>query len=543
MGLSTTSYTHSDDFPIYGTGQGSGNSPMIWCFISSILFHCYESKAAPAQYCNPDGTNKQKWFMIGFVDDTNGQANQFLQSETKHTLQKVYNAAQTNATLWAQMLGVSGGSLELQKCSYHVINWKFSIQGAPVLAACASTFQALEVRDPLTNRDHSLSYIPPHKAHKTLGHYKEPAGTQVEQFRKLKDKSDSITTFLWSTPVTRSETALFYHACYIPAVCYPLTCSHFTFLQLSQIQQRAMSIILARSGFNRNTKKEILYGPIELGGAGFHHLYQKQSHQQVMYFLRHWRLKSEVGRMLRCAMAWAQVNVGVSYPILEHSFPSLPHFESKWIASIRQYLASICAGIQVEEPGVPHLQRQGDSFIMDHVLESGLFTKAEIRRLNYCRLYLQAITIADIASPDGENLVRCKLQGNFSLQSSRTRWLEVHQDKPSSTEWQLWRKANLLWSYPAGRLRIPLREWLYPSQHLRHHYMAYISKHRLWIRSAQTCYQEYKLHRHTKETSTNPKRGNTGRSALYKTKFMANHRHHLALQTSFVSPIIRCCNF
>jgi hypothetical protein len=92
---------HSDDFPIYGTGQGSENSLIIWCFISSILFHSFESKAVPAQYWNPDGTNKQNWFMIGFVDDTNGQANQFLQSETKHTLQQVYETVlESRHTSW-----------------------------------------------------------------------------------------------------------------------------------------------------------------------------------------------------------------------------------------------------------------------------------------------------------------------------------------------------------------------------------------------------------------------------------------------------------
>jgi hypothetical protein len=36
MGLSEDSYTHSNEHPIFGTGQGSGNSPAKWCFLSSI---------------------------------------------------------------------------------------------------------------------------------------------------------------------------------------------------------------------------------------------------------------------------------------------------------------------------------------------------------------------------------------------------------------------------------------------------------------------------------------------------------------------------
>ena len=34
LGVSPTGYSHTDFWPIYGTGQGSGNSPMIWLFPS-----------------------------------------------------------------------------------------------------------------------------------------------------------------------------------------------------------------------------------------------------------------------------------------------------------------------------------------------------------------------------------------------------------------------------------------------------------------------------------------------------------------------------
>jgi hypothetical protein len=42
LGLSPHFYSHTDERPIYGTGQGSGNSPMIWCFLSSLLYDCYD---------------------------------------------------------------------------------------------------------------------------------------------------------------------------------------------------------------------------------------------------------------------------------------------------------------------------------------------------------------------------------------------------------------------------------------------------------------------------------------------------------------------
>jgi hypothetical protein len=50
LGMAETGYKHSDKRPIYGTGQGSGNSPMIWCFLSSILLNCYDKLSYSATY-------------------------------------------------------------------------------------------------------------------------------------------------------------------------------------------------------------------------------------------------------------------------------------------------------------------------------------------------------------------------------------------------------------------------------------------------------------------------------------------------------------
>ena len=42
-GISDQFYSHSIQFPVYGSGQGSGNSPGIWLFISSTLCDVHNS--------------------------------------------------------------------------------------------------------------------------------------------------------------------------------------------------------------------------------------------------------------------------------------------------------------------------------------------------------------------------------------------------------------------------------------------------------------------------------------------------------------------
>jgi hypothetical protein len=103
------------------------------------------------------------------------------------------------------------------------------------------------------------------------------------------------------------------------------------------------------------------------------------------------------------------------------------------------------------------MEREHDSFIMDHIIASKKFTEAEIRKLNYCRLYLGALTIADLATSAGDRLDNAKLQGTTSLMSIKTKWLTVHQERPEKAEWRLWLKANTLWSHEHGILRNEFR--------------------------------------------------------------------------------------
>jgi hypothetical protein len=90
--------------------------------------------------------------MVGFVDDSNGQTNLFSRDESENTRQTIIAQLKNNAQLWAELLGVTGGALELSKCSYHVLAWRFTVTGAPTLVTDSSRFKGVSVTDPLNRR-------------------------------------------------------------------------------------------------------------------------------------------------------------------------------------------------------------------------------------------------------------------------------------------------------------------------------------------------------------------------------------------------------
>ena len=491
LGLAPKGYSHQQDFPIYGTGQGSANSPAIWCFLSSTLFDCYDQVVRPACYASPTGDTVVSLGMLGFVDDCNGQSNLFDADGSSATVHKIVENTRKNAQHWNNLLAASGGALELSKCSCHILQWVFTISGAPLLVPRHTTLQSdLTVREGTTKEDHTLQLLSAYDAHKTLGHYKAPAGMEQEQFLQLKKKSDDLTKFLWTCPWTRKEAWTFYYACYLPSVGYPLSCSSLSRRQLDTIQRKAMSIMVARCGYNRNTKKAILYGPLELGGANFRPLYIQQGVGQAMNFIKHWRLNSTAGKLLRIALDWFQMQAGVSYVILEKVSPVLPHLESKWIASLRQFLADHDMYFQLRGVTLPQPQRKYDVLLMDVILDSKRFTPREIRCLKYCRLFLAAQTVSDISLINGKALDSSKLQGEFSSTSSCPRGFQIYQQRPSEAEWSLWRRmCRMLLCHPDGTLFESLAEWIVPSQDQRNQHMAYIDRDyslhedtTLWVR-------------------------------------------------------------
>jgi hypothetical protein len=79
-------------------------------------------------------------------------------------------------------------------------------------------------------------------------------------------------------------------------------------------------------------------------------------------------------------------------------------------ASLWNYLAAINATLEVvDDPAILPQKRKDDSYIMDHILQLRQFKPAQIRRIKYCRFYLQAVTVSVVTTNAGLQLDMSKL--------------------------------------------------------------------------------------------------------------------------------------
>jgi hypothetical protein len=113
LGISRGSYSHSAEWPVFGTGQGSCASPPFWLLNCSAYLSIYQSRCYGAIYSNMDGMLETKVGMTSFVDDNNCNLNCWPPQEAT-----LCACAEHDAQLWNDILCSSGGALEHSKCTY-----------------------------------------------------------------------------------------------------------------------------------------------------------------------------------------------------------------------------------------------------------------------------------------------------------------------------------------------------------------------------------------------------------------------------------------
>ena len=482
LGISDESYQHEAAFPIYGTGQGSTNSPVIWIIVSSALFDIHNQHATGATFCSPDKSMSISFSIVGFVDDSNCQTNNFL-SNNQSNLYELCIAATADAQLWSDLLWTSGGFLELPKCSYHMIHFEFDENGAPHLVAGVDEELAIQINDSKTQQPISIPQKSNFECHKTLGHLKCPGGTQNTQVASMKKTCDRMARQIFGSSLHSNAARSAYDQVLMPKVGYILPQCFMSTQQLTSIESEVQRAFAAKCGYNRNMALDIRYGPKELGGAGFVRFEVLQAEGQISNFLKHWRTDTMISDTLKATLAWAQLSAGLEEPILEFPGIPIPYLEGRLFKSMRASLVLCNGSIEVDNAFVPAKQREHDEYIMKIASEWDKISPKQLSTINYCRLYLQAVTTSDLALPCGRKLDKAFFKGDRSVTSSSTKWLHVNQDRPHGKAWRLWTKFM---THVSQRLNNkPLGNWTLPADELRREWPAYLDevKQYLFVRT------------------------------------------------------------
>jgi hypothetical protein len=187
-GLSTNFYKHSKNTPVYGNGQGTGDSPSQWCQQSTMLFELYSNMNEGMVMSSRDGVHQVSIPLAAFADDANLIGND---NDKKLLIDALVQKAKHGFTTWNNLLHASGHFMELEKCSCYLWVWDYQEDGYAYTIPPNELGRNIVVQN-LQGNNIEIKQMPSDKSQKLLGVMKNPMGNQQDEVKRLREKSDKI---------------------------------------------------------------------------------------------------------------------------------------------------------------------------------------------------------------------------------------------------------------------------------------------------------------------------------------------------------------
>ena len=180
-----------------GTGQGSGAFPAIWLGVVVILLNSLDCISAEDNvpglaFNDPWNDISESWRVGAFVDDTNqGVMDPTGDLSPTALVEHLRQAGQT----WEKLLHISGGCLNLAKCSWTLQYWTW-LNGRPTLQPNAPTDPILLMTSGRSPEHHIITRHSNKSELKGLGVYMNFKGTFALHAKMMKVKFDKLASRL-----------------------------------------------------------------------------------------------------------------------------------------------------------------------------------------------------------------------------------------------------------------------------------------------------------------------------------------------------------
>jgi hypothetical protein len=446
IGISEETYSHSDESPAFGSGQGSGASAQGWGKLVSVLFDIHDMYGHGSKYADPWRLYSAIIGMLGFVDDNNITNT----GEEGESVNDIIIRTQHDAQLWNDLLRATGGALNLDKCFAQVIAFQFGFNGAPVIAP-ADPNLIIKIQDRLYNKEVIIKPISPYKTYRSLGTEQGTSKNQKQQHEKLMNKAGGHTRKLACSAMSPKCAWIHYSAVFQSSVGYPLSMCHLSQHQLHDLQKKYIPTLMNKIGIARTHAHVLVFGPRAYGGIGCNDLRIEQGLDAVQNLMRQLRTPGYGKQLATIFLRTYQNASGMSLPLLQYPTIRAPHLEGHYYVHMRRFLAKHRANLEIECIPKATYERQGDEYIMDVVCSPSTakemeiehlqyYTDAEIRQIYYCKSYLQVQRISDLCTADGVFVLPSVVKGERSIRQCASKLEEIKQERPSGNSWTIWRK-------------------------------------------------------------------------------------------------------
>ena len=436
---------------LYGIGQGNGGGPAMWISHLTVMFAALSSVCLGVVMTCVEGLTKIATVGTGYVDDvTLGLS---IKKSQKQTERQVLLHLRRMSQLWETLLYITGGRLELSKCFWVPITWKWT-NGKPTLVQKHNKCEALYLRESETKDMIKIPRKVGSDVEKRLGVYHSCDGRWTYEYNRWRKLSQEFGEKLKKAQLDRLGGYLAYHALWVAKFRYSAAVMGLTNYQLTQIQKKIIGPCLSVAGYSQKIPRAVVFGPEKYGGMDWVNIKVLSLYEKLKLLIGSVRLQDKVGQMIQIQLSWLQLFVGTSTKILQAD-RYIPYIPIGWMQNLHTHLVENRIKVEINNVWYPSKQREEDRVIMDIVCKK--IPQWAWAGINRCRLFLEATTLADITTlggryiPENIRLVKGPLRRSV---------LEYPiQQKPSKTDIEQWKFLIDSISYN-GLLFTQLGQWI-----------------------------------------------------------------------------------
>jgi hypothetical protein len=208
FGVSDKTYGSTTKKLLYGIGQGSCESPILWALINHLLLAALGEKFTCIRLVAIDGEEDHIRPGDSFVDDTTtGSTNDEPELEpVSHDISELTTSEETLIAkmeeiiqFFLDLLQVTGGDLDPEKCVWYLISHRWK-DGKPRLLQKHSSHRGIKIVSRSTNTESGVKRKDPNKGHHTLGFFMTGDGTCTAHKKVMTEKAS-----LYATAIQRSS--------------------------------------------------------------------------------------------------------------------------------------------------------------------------------------------------------------------------------------------------------------------------------------------------------------------------------------------------
>jgi exonuclease III len=521
-----------------GTGQGNGAAPQIWAVVSSAMFEVMHQKGLGTNFKAPISKEELELCGFAFVDDsdiiaTSGHQNN--PDETVTQMQKTINC-------WDGVARATGGALAPDKSWWYLIHFEWQHGDAKYGDLENLTNNELQGKDKNGNVM-QLKYLESHEAQEMLGVFLAPNGSnekQIEIFiRKMEEYSEMIRT----GHLDRHEAWTALNLVAIKKLEYALPALTLTAEDCKSIMWPLLQAILPKSGINRYIKRDLLYAPIDYQGLGVQNIYLTQGINHIVDIVEHKWKKTLTGHFITSSLECLRLETGIQGNIFSHNFYDYQPFllNQSWIENTWKFTSDNKITI-LEETSDFNLRRHNDLNLMEQATDIYI-SNTEAKEFNKCRIYLQALTLADITKGDGRGISYNSWNGIQSPSTARNQFTWPITSRPPNRNWNTWRRIlrTLFECNENGKFtKITLQDWQQDKNQWQWHEnqlqtSLYQNKNGIWLKYSRAGRSKLAVRYSTQPTIlTNKPEEHIERTTVYEKK---NYYYSEGISPLSISPL------